>query len=112
MIDKICQDQTGVFLVVSQLRAAVGVRKGDYAVDSIRPASVSLCGDGLSHAVDTANGGNDPDLVADTGLSAAAPVFSSIPFLRNERATATLSFGWIFKMVDFIFKCFFPFCKL
>ena len=72
MADQITQDTTGMLLIVSRLGTAIGMGP---SVDT-RHAASDIAGDypcqRFSHAVDTAHGGDDPDLIADAHTSLAA----------------------------------------
>ena len=81
MIDEISQNGSGMFLIVTHLGTAVGVRKRCYILNRSADQALSLALDGLSHIIDTAYGWNDPDLVADTDFSVRPAVTLKEPFL-------------------------------
>ena len=68
-MDQIRQNGSGVFLIVAHLRASVRVGEGNNLLHTACDVSIGLLCDSLCHIVDTANGGNDPDLIAHTHLA-------------------------------------------
>ena len=72
VMDHIGQDRPGVFVIVSQLRAAVVVREGYDGVHGAHLAGHFLAetaGDRLTDPVHASHRGNDPDLVAHAHLA-------------------------------------------
>ena len=74
MADQITKDTTGMLLIVSRLGTAIGMGP---SVDT-RHAASDIVGDypcqRFGHAVDTAHGGDDPDLIADAHTAQAIHV--------------------------------------
>ena len=63
MIDQVCQNLTGMLLIVAHLRTTVRMRECDNLFHTAFNECIGLLCDGCCHVVDTANGGDDPDLV-------------------------------------------------
>ena len=86
MLRKGGQELSGTGMVRSGLGTAKGVRKGIEAVNSPTDQILALLHQGLCHIVDTAHGGDDPDLVADTHgavTAAVSEVCSGLPLLES-----------------------------
>ena len=76
MVDHICQNLTGIFLIVSHLGAAVWMLECDHVLYITSHKFLSSRFQGLCNGVHTAYGRNDPDFIADSCL----PVGSAVAF--------------------------------
>jgi len=66
MIDQVCQNLTGMLLVITHLGTTIGMRECDNLFHTALNECIGLLCNGGCHVVDTANGGDDPDLVTNT----------------------------------------------
>ena len=63
MVDQVCQNLTGMLLIVTHLGTSVRMRECNNFFHAAFNKCIGLLCDGGCHVVDTANGGDDPDLV-------------------------------------------------
>lgn len=73
-------------LIIAELRAAVGMTVGIDAVDVIRLIDLRCRFNGPGNIINTADGRDNPNFVADTGLAVG-------PFISEEFVFFSLSFG-------------------
>lgn len=73
-------------LVVTELGAAMGMAVGIDAVDVVRLIDLSCRFNSPGNIIDTADGRNDPNFIADTGLAVC-------PFISEEFVFFSLSLG-------------------
>ena len=66
MIDQVCQNLTGMLLIVAHLGTSIRMRKCNNLFHTAFNECIGLLCNGGCHVVDTANGGDDPDLVTNT----------------------------------------------
>ena len=64
MVDQVCEDLAGVFLVVSHLGASVRMGERGDGFDRAGDERPGLPLDGCSNVVDASHGGDDPKLIA------------------------------------------------
>ncbi len=87
MVDEIGEDLTCMLLIVAHLGAAVRVGEGDDALHAAGNQRLASLLNGLGHIVDTAYGGDDPDLVPDADLAVLPAIaLEEALFPGRERA--------------------------
>ena len=93
MLNQICENLSGVFLIVAHLRAAIRMREGGDAVDVVGLQCLCAALNGTGNIVHAADCRNNPDLVANTNLAVRATIALKIQFIRRGHRHAVWLVG-------------------
>ena len=80
LIDQICKNLSGMFLIITHLRTTIRMGKRNDTVNVICNIILGRFFNGLSNIVDTADGWDDPDFISHCGTSVFAAISLEIAF--------------------------------